>query len=365
MTINEVVTRIRGLKGIESYNEATTSQTIILQVLQVLQWSIFDNEEVIPQYSVEERKVDYCLRCNGKNLLFLEAKRASEKLDQHEEYERQLLDYAYYEGVKLAILTNGITWWFYLPMIGENWRTRKFLAIDIKEQEPELVSTRFTELLGKENVSSGKALAQAEEIHQSRKRQESIRQALPEAWNEVIGEPKQELVDLLLNATERICGFRPTPADVTGFLKENKDSILLEVFDTPAASSTVPEKGNLPPISQQDHAGRGGGRISVMLDSKQFEGSSIATLYFNVLKYVVDSGRITKATLPWGTGSKRYFIYKGDNPAHMNGRPFFQPVSYMNYHLESHVRRSQGVRFLGAFCNMLGYDFKVLEIENQ
>jgi hypothetical protein len=31
------------------------------------------------------------------------------------EASRKLLNYSFQEGVKLAILTNGIAWWFYLP----------------------------------------------------------------------------------------------------------------------------------------------------------------------------------------------------------------------------------------------------------
>jgi len=49
----------------------------------------------------------------NENKIFLEVKRAGEDLN-NEKHEDQLLEYSFRQGVELAVLTNGMTWWLYL-----------------------------------------------------------------------------------------------------------------------------------------------------------------------------------------------------------------------------------------------------------
>ena len=121
---------------IRMYDEATVKQTIILNFLNILDWNIFDSSEVVPEYTVGSRRVDYSLRLKKKDYIFIEVKRPSEDLDKHEE---QLLDYAFRQGIEFAILTNSITWWFYLPLKTGSWSNRKFFSIDLEEREDEII----------------------------------------------------------------------------------------------------------------------------------------------------------------------------------------------------------------------------------
>ena len=113
---------IRSKNLINSFDEATMKQAIILRLLSALSWNIFDISEVKPEYSVSSKRVDYSLRINNASKVFLEVEKVTEDLENHQE---QLLNYSFQEGVKLAILTNGITWWFYLPLNEGNWEQRK------------------------------------------------------------------------------------------------------------------------------------------------------------------------------------------------------------------------------------------------
>lgn len=130
--IIKLVSDIRSNNQIHTFDEATTKQAIILRLLSSLNWDIFDANEVQPEYSVSGKRVDYSLRLNNINKVFLEAKKVTEDLDNHQE---QLLNYAFQEGVKLAVLTNGVSWWFYLPLNEGNWEQRKFYAVDIFQQD--------------------------------------------------------------------------------------------------------------------------------------------------------------------------------------------------------------------------------------
>ena len=60
--------------------------------------------------------------------------------------------------LKLAILTNGATWWFYLPIRAVSWERRKSHAVELDKQNGTEIAQKLVDLLSKENVSSGKAI---------------------------------------------------------------------------------------------------------------------------------------------------------------------------------------------------------------
>jgi len=215
----------------KKYDEIETKQAMILPILQFLGWEVWDTEEVKPEHPVEGKKsaeggrVDYCLRIKGKSEIFLEVKRPSEDLDRHP-HQEQLLDYSFREGVDIAILSNGIAWWFYLPRKKGHWKERKFYAIDIGQQGADEIVEKFNQLLCKQNVQSGEALKNAEFILKEQDRQKKISQTLPKAWNKLIGERDPALIDLLAEITESICGFRPEIKDAEEFIRKNEGRLL-------------------------------------------------------------------------------------------------------------------------------------------
>jgi len=211
-------------KRIMSFDEAATKQAVILKLLSILEWDTFNIEEVRPEYSVGSKSVDYSLRIANSNKVFLEIKRIGENLEKHQE---QLLNYSFQEGVKLATLTNGVTWWFYLPLYEGNWEQRRFYTIDIRQQESTEASIKFIDFLSKDNIATGKAIQNAETIYKSRKKQTKIKNALPDAWNKIIFEDNELMIDLLSETTEKICGYKPDSDVVKHFLSEYKDQLFI------------------------------------------------------------------------------------------------------------------------------------------
>lgn len=111
-------------------SEEAAKFAAVLPVLDCLgrRWS--DPSEVAPEYRIGDRRVDFCLRLNGVARVFVEAKKPAEDLDSAA-HQEQLLDYAFREGIEIAVLTNGIQWWFYLPAGQGSWDQRKFFAVDL------------------------------------------------------------------------------------------------------------------------------------------------------------------------------------------------------------------------------------------
>ncbi|OGW37273.1 MAG: hypothetical protein A2Y97_02160 [Nitrospirae bacterium RBG_13_39_12] len=212
-----------------SYNEAETKLAIIQPLIGYLGWDRDNPDEVKPEYSVENRRVDFSLRLNNSNAVFIEVKQTGEDLDK-KEYQEQLLDYSFRQGVKLAILTNGITWCFYLPMKDVDWEKRKFYTIDIKEQESHEVTAKFIDFLLKDNVLYSRALKHAESVYEGKRREEAIEETLPKAWNKIVSDPDDLLIELLAETTEKICGFKDIDI-VKRFLANYKDNFSLTIED--------------------------------------------------------------------------------------------------------------------------------------
>lgn len=109
-------------------------------------------------------------------------------------------------------------------------------------------------------------------------------------------------------------------------------------------------------------SGRGSGIISVEINGVKYSGNSVSALYEKVLKMIVDENILQKIGLPWGTGTKRYLVSNEENPIHPSGRPFFKPVQYSGYTIESHSSRSRGVKLISELCEKLNLEFTLIEL---
>jgi len=81
------IERIKLNPKVSSFDEASTKQAIILPLLNILGWNTYDIDEVKPEFSVENRRVDYSLRLNNSNEVFIEVKKTGEELDNYHEAE--------------------------------------------------------------------------------------------------------------------------------------------------------------------------------------------------------------------------------------------------------------------------------------
>lgn len=211
----ELIRTIQSDKRLATFDEAATKQAVILRILNCLSWDSFNIDEVHPEYSVRGKRVDYSLRYNNYNKVFIEVKKVGEDLEKHQE---QLLSYSFQEGVKLAILTNGITWWFYLPLNEGSWEQRKFYTIEIYDQAAEEITQRFIEFLSKDNVITGKAVENAEKIYKGKQKQDLTKTTMPKAWKRIIEESNEVLIELIAETTEKMCGYKPDADTVAKFI---------------------------------------------------------------------------------------------------------------------------------------------------
>jgi len=202
----------------------------------------------MPEFSVDSGRVDYCLVINGKEAVFIEVKQANEDLGEHQE---QLLRYAFHGGVELAVLTNGLLWWLFLPLKQGSWERRRFFAVDLIQQRPADAADHLGTFLAREAVESGKAVREAEALYRSREKERLIERTLPDAWRTICNEPDEILVELLQEKVASICGHRPEPKHVARFLRESADVPVSPPpggaeGQTPSQQDEPPEEAEVP-----------------------------------------------------------------------------------------------------------------------
>ncbi len=250
----ELLKEFKNNSRLTSFTEEATKQAVVLRILKALGWNPFDVEEVYPEYSVGSKRVDYSLRYKGKNKVFIEVKKIDEDLDNHQE---QLLNYSFQEGVKLAVLTNGISWWFYLPLREGSWEQRKFYTIEIYDQDSDEVVKKFKDFLSKQNVISNRAVENAENLYKSNQKQNLIKETIPKAWKKIITEPDELLVDLLSETTEKLCGYKPDNETVEKFLLNiNKEPVIQSKKETTPLMQSSPNQVFTPSMDTESYSGK-------------------------------------------------------------------------------------------------------------
>ena len=359
-TLSDCIKEIQNDSNISTLNEAQVRRSVIERILEFLGWNTSNYNEVKLEYGVGTRRVDYTLQINRDNEVFIEAKKPGEKLENHQE---QLLDYSFKEGVDLAILTNGIEWWFYLPLKKGAWNDRKFYTIDIRKQEIEDIVDKFGLLLSQQNVASGEAVQHAESILKSSQREKILEERLPEAWDNVIKNavsPDSLLADLLAETAEEVCGFKLERDEILRFIRDHYKKWLL----SPESGQEVP-----PPVKR-----RGTKTLRQTKDQTekpkwmQINGESYELEYkydilVNTANWLIDKGYLKPSDCPVKLTSqaKNYFINR--TPERAPDLKFWHPKKLKNGLFIEADRSDIAIENAQKLLKKYGYDPEMLKIE--
>ena len=222
-----------GIKAGKFQNEASVSQGIVLRLLSSLGWPTYDTSAVWPEYSLGGRRVDFAL-CSpsSKPIALIEVK----QIGQSEGAELQLFQYAFHDGVPMAILTDGREWNFFLPGEQGNYGERRVYKLDIVERNIKECVERLERYLKHSSVASGIAIQAARDDYRNVSRGRQMLAALPNAWSQLIEEEDDQLLEILADRVESLCGFKPDPDMVANYLK---DSVLSRLNQQPIVRRTT------------------------------------------------------------------------------------------------------------------------------
>ena len=217
MTLKEHVDDIRkGLQEGQFANEAQVSHGIVGRLLDALAWPRYNTKVVTPEYAVQGTRVDFAL-CHpqSKPLIFIEVKKVGQI---NEEGERQLFQYAFHEGVPVAVLTDGKEWHFFYPSGQGNYKERRVYKLNLIAGDSEESAARLERYLNYESIRTGEAIHAIAHDYQSVAREREIEMSLPEAWTKLVQEADEFLLEVVAEKTESLCGYKPTGEQVLDFL---------------------------------------------------------------------------------------------------------------------------------------------------
>ena len=231
-----VIERWQTDERLTTLEEARICSAVIEPILRGLGWDIGNPQEVWEQYSVEEiGTVDYALLIGDKPKVFVEVKRGGAQLKKHQS---QLRNYARIGGVSLAILTNGATWWFYLPLQEGSWERTRIGEVEFQDQNATEITQRLGDLLSRENVSSENAIQNAENLQ----KRNQILEALPKAWEQLVN---NKIPNLLAAQAQELCGHKPSRNEVEQFLSAHLQQIPITSPPTTPESAPSPESATV------------------------------------------------------------------------------------------------------------------------
>ncbi len=227
-------------------SEAAVSQGILMRILSALDWNVFDTSLVIPEYSVEGRRVDFAL-CNNPNkvAVFVEVK----KVGMSEGADRQLFEYAFHIGVPMAILTDGQEWNFFLPGEQGRYDERRFYKLDLLERSSREAAERLKRYLRYDAICSGKALESAREDYKKSTVVMTLKRTIPRAWEKLIADQDSLLLEMLADQVEVLCGYKPDLEMCSRFLEDIASESRVSRRLSP--EKNVPKASSLPSQSEQ------------------------------------------------------------------------------------------------------------------
>ncbi len=217
MTLEDHLSDIQSKLTTNQYpNEQSISQGIVLRILQVIGWPLYDTQLVMPEYSIEGRRVDFAL-CHhaGSPLIFIEVKQPGKIAGA----DKQLFQYSYHAGIPFAIVTDGKEWHFYLPAEAGSYEERRVYKLDLLEREIQESSFRFIRYLSFDNVRNGEALEKARKDYKNVSKKRQTKANIPLAWEKLLEENDEMLIDVISEKVESICGYKPTELQIIEFLK--------------------------------------------------------------------------------------------------------------------------------------------------
>ncbi len=240
-----------GIRNGRFTNEASVSTGIVLRLLNALSWPVYDPDIVCPEYPLNGRRVDFALCSTQKEpLIFIEVKQVGliQKGDQ------QLFEYAFLKGVPMAILTDGREWHFYLPGERGNFYERRAYLLDILERDLAESANRLQRYLDYQGVRSGAALEAARTDYRDAAKERLVQATLPEAWEKLVEDKDELLIELISDKVETLCGYKPNLNTVIGFLTQyvlpNAHRNMIQPIQilSPATDQPALQKTQNPPV---------------------------------------------------------------------------------------------------------------------
>lgn len=334
-TVEMVVERMRKYRALYEQNEMAVRDQLVNPILRSLGWDPENPEEVQPNISMEEGFPDYSLIKNGRNVLFIEAKKLSVDIEEREVI-RQLARYCFGEGMMYGVLTNGAIWILFRAFQeGTTIAERIVWKTDVESDELTASVRRLT-TISKEGVENIEILIKKLQI-------------LDGIWQSLVDEP-EEMIRGLIPVFDRLIkegypGFEFESSEVEDFLREKIKELI-----TPTEGKEVvifPE----PPIRLR----------KMRISGDTFEIRNSYEILTNAAEWLIRKGKLRKENCPIASGHKRYLV--NTQPKHRYGDDFRASRTLSNgLFIETHYNTASCITNARKLLERCGYRGDMLEV---
>lgn len=347
--IVEFVNSIKTNKQINSFDEVSTKQAIVLRLLFLLGWDIFNIDEVTPNLPDETQFVDYALRIKNTDTVFIKVVKPKEAL---ETYQDKVFEYGAEKAVDVTILTNGVGWWFFLSSSKGDSLLNRFCSLDFVEQKTDEVVGQLIDFLKKDEIVKGKSLKNALKILK-KKQQLAARDAIPEAWSRILSEPHEALIKLIGETAEKMCGVTAEKDAIVEFLTDRAKK-------THPTAAPIPYREEKPPAQTEKPAPKsynGQAITSFSMKGKKYRVNSWNELLVKMCEALKTEYEQDIESLQWLSVGRKYYFTKNQKelrvPKHIGKTDIF---------VESYLNPNETVKVALAVLTEFGFstdDFSV------
>lgn len=348
----EFIRKIQSDDRFGTFDEAAVKQGVVLKILSLLDWDPFDVDEVQPEYEIQGTKVDFCLKKGKASKVFILVRKNEKDFPKNQD---KVLSVSVQGKVPIGILTSGLTWWFFLPLVQGSADEKKVLTIELGTQKAEEASETFENFLTKENVLSGQAEKAAQDIYTARQRNFFIKETLPKAWAQIMSDPKKWLADILGSVTEELCGYHPDREVIEEFIssKFTEGANLESLIQPKTAAQPQAQKSA---VRSDDYTGRN--IVAFTLKGTRYEVKSWKAMYTKFCELVFPKHKDDLDVL--FTLSKPGKEYFSRNPYQLLT---CEKIAGTGMYVDVNLTAKEVVDLTQKMLHLLGYGDNVLSFE--
>ncbi len=152
------------------------------------------------------------------------------------------------------------------------------------------------------------------------------------------------------SVSEKRVGKLPDSSCASSGTESHQPSFLVEIKGSPSETAKLASR-----MSRQQG-------VVVQINGQTIKAKSIPDFSRQILRYVVDTGLISKIKLPFATSRVRYLIAR--EAIHPGGKPFVLPVEYKGYYMEAHKDYRNAVNHALKLLSSCGHNLKYIDILN-
>lgn len=327
----QIVEKINTYRSIYEKNEAAVRTQVINPVLSYLGWDPGNPEEVLVEDSTTEGKPDYTLIKNGKKVLFIEAKNLSVNID--DKVINQLAKYAFAEGTKYGVVTNGTVW-----ILVKSFPKQIIWEVDLKNREMSVVIEHLT-TISKTNIDS---------LNDVLKKMEKTN-ILEKAFESFLKDPEKVIKALMSVVKQEIKSINTDPdllfkdTEIKDFLNEKVERIigvLSEKWTSSELSKKSPRKSeswsgledasNKPSELPKKHLGESKKLLKMKLENEIFELQYKYEIFVNTAEWLIKNGKLKPSDCPIRFKGFETRNLINNEPKHSNGKEFTLPKRLSN-----------------------------------